>query len=134
MKLIFSKVQPLQMDEGIMEVVVFPNLAAVALYTNAKEKAKSNALLNEQERCVSAETFQQTYVDLNTGALYKLRAVLQSDKQWKPRVRCGITGDLLAERSTKYDTYELAIVEAALLLREHLLYTVADFTPQDAII
>lgn len=103
-------------DDGVMESLVFPTPAAYADFKSAYE---------DPSRQKTAAGFP----DANgLGVLFKLRAVRTFEGTWLSLVRSGADGSLIWEGSTRYSSYQSAIVSAFLYVKEQIQKTVVDFS------
>ncbi len=89
--LIFSKPHNWQGSDAVKQILVFPSQT---LKDEFDVKFK-NLLKKDNIENVS---------DSNIGALYKIRAIKNINKQWDLVIRCGITGELLFNTPDSFPT------------------------------
>jgi len=98
---IFSEInQAWQGDAAVKQILVFPT-----------------QLLKDEFEKTFAERVEEDGIekasDSNAGAIYKLRAVLQSNGKYVAIIRCGNSGELLWEGVTVYKHSQSALIIAA---------------------
>lgn len=103
-----SEVHDWQGDPAVKQILVFPNQFAQALFTNLFVDAVEKDGIEDAS-------------DTNLGAMYKIRAVLNSDGMWFGLIRCGVTGGLLLRESAPTEKYQQALLEAYNLLQQSML-------------
>lgn len=112
----FSEIHPWQGEQAVQQILVFP----------------SELLKNEFERDFPERVAKDgdKASDNNLGAVYKLRAVKNSDGKWCPVIRCGSSGEELSPNSLTtllvHDTPQAALNTAA----QKLLSTIQDSFPK----
>ena len=103
-----SEVHDWQGESAVKQILVFPNQFAQALFANRFVDAV------EKDGIEGAS-------DSNLGAMYKIRAVLDSDGMWVGLIRCGVTGVMLLRETAPAEKYQLALLEAYNLLQRSML-------------
>jgi hypothetical protein len=68
-----------------------PAVQQVLVFTHAAMREQFNKTFTELTESHKPEKVSVAS-DSNLGAIYKLRAVLGSDRSWQPVIRCGFTG------------------------------------------
>ena len=84
---VYSKMHAWQNEPAVQQVLVFSSPMMEASF----EEAYCRVTNNRDPVLVAKQS------DSGMGAIYKLRAVLNSDDQYDPVIRCGFTGIQLAE-------------------------------------
>ena len=102
---VFSELHPWQNETAVMQVLVFSSHEMQVAF----QQAYSIATQKHDPKLVEGVS------DSNMGAIYKLRAVLNSDGMYIPTIRCGFTGLLLKEFPP-----EITVEECILRCKIHL--------------
>jgi len=111
---LFSDQHDWQNDPAVKQILVFPNHEAKenfykAFNAEVKEKGIENAS------------------DNNKGAIYKLRAVKDSDGHYIPVIRCAINGLQLYEDHVHYTNYQDALKVCVKELKKQLNQSLDSF-------
>lgn len=132
MSFVYSEQHAWQNDKAVQQILVFNNKFAKEEYRRVRDKALSEFIAKEiiahiKEREVTPQyiatcrmKFLETYDENNTGASFKLRAVMNSKHGWNPMVRCGITGVILVESMTPLASTTASLLKAQELLKGYL--------------
>lgn len=103
-----SEVHDWQGESAVKQILVFPSLVAHKAFKRQFEQAvKEHGIENAS--------------DSGIGAMYKIRAVLNSDGMWVGVIRCGVTGVMLQHETAPAEKYQLALSEAYNLLQRSML-------------
>ena len=105
--MVFSKVHNWQGEPAVKQIRVFT--------TDEVKKRFTTAMLERIEAYGIEDAS-----DNNIGAIYKLRAIKNINKNWTAVIRCGFTSNLLYEDSKKYNTPEEAFDACKHALSESL--------------
>ena len=104
---VFSTQHDWQENPAVQQILVFPNQEVEALFKEEyAEQVKIDGIKEAS--------------DSNMGAIYKLRAVRESDGKWSSVIRCGITGKMIWEEGRKFMTSKDALFIASNQLREDI--------------
>lgn len=102
--LLFSEVFKWEGDDAVQQILVFPN-----------DEVKKNFDAKYHDPARHQTT--SNYPDENgIGAIYKIRAVRNSDQKWNAVIRCGFTGRHINESTLSVKTPEEALRSGVHLL------------------
>ena len=106
---VYSKMHAWQNEPAVQQVLVFSS----PVMEGSFEEVYCRVTNNRDPVLVAKQS------DSNMGAIYKLRAVFNSDGQYDPVIRCGFTGIHLAEL-TPEATPEEAIQACKIYLKNNI--------------
>lgn len=127
---IYGQQHAWQNDKAVQQILVFNSLMAKIKFDEAREEAcrvfmareavklLKESKLTESSLMAARMKFVESYEENNTGATFKLRAVANGKNGWSAVVRCGVTGNIICERPSSYDSSDLALLEAQAMLKE----------------
>ena len=95
---VLSKIHAWQNDPAVQQVLVF-----------SSEEMKTKFEETMKQRLAEPEVGVEDVSDSDAGAIYKLRAVKDSNGSWIPVVRCGFNGKKLWEGRGRYGKPEFAL-------------------------
>lgn len=103
--MLYSGIHNWQGDDAVKQVLVFGSFPA-------QKRFESEFAEQVQQKGLEKAS------DTNLGAVFKLRAVLNSDNRWDALVRCGVTGVVIAELFNDFGTFESALAAAHQKMQE----------------
>ena len=103
----FSQQHAWQGNQGVQQILVFPNAFVADLFEREMQDRRSKPQLGS---AVTLLVDADSVSDSNAGAIYKLRSVKDSMDKYISVIRCGITGYELYEGSERFSTAVKALL------------------------
>jgi hypothetical protein len=136
---VFSEIHNWQENEAVQQILVFSSPEMKDLFEHEMESRLVQERTQRNDNPTDS-AIRENLSDSNAGAVYKLRAVKNSDGKWIPVIRCGVTGGQIGKDGMLEDTAKKALTVCVDTLRifigrkcEELYYALLEVPDETAV-